>query len=243
MHISDFKFKEVPGLIKETFKNWNGGDPFGQSAAVAYYALFSLPGLLMVVVTIAGIALGEKAVTHELSAQLTSALGKETAESVETMINNTNSKDNSTLSTIIGIATLLFGATGLFIQLQKSLNKIWDVKAKDDSGWKKLLKDRATSLGIIISIGFLLLISLALTSVLSLLSDWISTMVPEFLMVVFFVANFLVSYGIITVLFAIIFRVLPDAEITWEGCLGGGGHYRAALCGWQVSPRSLLWQY
>lgn len=214
---SKFKFKDLFSMLKETFKEWIEDDPFILSAAVAYYSIFSLPALLIIIVTIAGSIFGQEAVEGNISSQIGSMIGENAGKEIETMIANSHQSENSTFATIIGIGTLLFGATAVFGALQKSLNIVWNVKADPDkSGFKKVAIDRATSLGIVIAIGFLLLISLVVTATLSVLSDWITSVLPGFLIYIFYVLNFLVSLGIITLLFALIYRYLPDVEIAWE---------------------------
>jgi membrane protein len=211
-----FQWKHLPSLFKETFKEWNADDPWRQSAVVAYYAIFSLPALLMIIVTIAGSMFGQEAVQGKLSGEISDMIGPNAAEGVETMISNAYQQENSIWMTIIGVAILLFGATGVFYQLQQSLNIVWDVEPKEDSGIKKLVKDRVSSFGVILVIGFLLLISLMLTTVLSILSDFIQEYLPSYLLYVFYIVNFVVSLGIISLLFAMIYKILPDVEIQWR---------------------------
>lgn len=217
----NFNFKNIWPLLKETYREWNAGDPYMQSAAVSYYAIFSLPALLIIVITVAGVAFGQEAVQGKVSEQVGSLVGREAAINVESMIAQTKRTGNSTIATIVGVGTLLFGATGLFFQLQKSLNAIWDVKQKPDAGIKKVVVDRATSLGIVIAIGFLLLISLVITTLISAMSDWISSQLPDIFVQVFYVVNLIVSFAIIMVLFAVIYKVLPDVEISWKAVWTG----------------------
>ncbi len=211
-----FSWKELPSLIKETYKEWNDGDPWRQSAVVSYYAIFSLPALLIIVITVAGSIFGEDAVEGKVSSEIGNMIGPDAAVEVETMISNAYQHENSVLATIIGIATLLFGATGVFYQLQQSLNNIWEVAPDKNAGIKKLVKDRVSSFGIILVIGFLLLISLVLTAALTALSDFIMQYLPSYLLYVFYVAEFLLSFGIITLLFAMIYKILPDVEMEWK---------------------------
>lgn len=210
------KFRDAWILLKETFKEWNEDDPFRLSAVVAYYAIFSLPALMIIIISVAGEFLGQEAVQGEVSNQIGGMIGPDAAKSVEAMIASSYTSGNSTIATIIGIGTLLFGATGVFYQLQISLNIIWRVKVNPKEGIKKVLLDRATSLGVIIAIGFLLLISLLLTSVLSVFSNWITSVLPEYTIYLFYVLEFLLSFAIITVLFALIFKILPDVDIEWK---------------------------
>ena len=216
MSTHKFSWKDIPGLLKESYQEWNNDDPWRQSAVVAYYAIFSLPALLIIVITIAGSIFGEDAVQGQLSSEIGTAIGPDAAEEIETMISNAYQTQNSLLATIIGIATLIFGATGVFYQLQQSLNNVWEVTADKDAGIKKLVQDRVSSFGIVLVIGFLLLISLMLTTTLSILSDYIKENLPDYLLYVFYVANIIISFGIITLLFAMIYKILPDVDIEWR---------------------------
>ncbi|WP_258102101.1 YihY/virulence factor BrkB family protein [Marinoscillum pacificum] len=211
-----FSLKDIFRLLKGTYKAWNNDDPWRLSAVVAYYALLSLPALLVIVVNVAGSIYGQEAVTGELTDQVSAAIGKEAAQSVEEMILEASKSEQSILSTIIGIGTLLFGATGVFFHLQKSLNQVWNVRQDPKSPFKRMVFDRVRGFGFVLVIGFLLLLSLALTSVLSVLSDWFRAQLPDILIPIFFLLNFLISFGVITVLFALIFKFLPDVDIQWR---------------------------
>lgn len=216
MAAKSFQWKDLLSLLKESYSEWNDDDPFRMSAAMSYYAIFSLPGLLLIVISVAGFIFGEEAVQGEISTQISSMIGSDAAKNVEEMISNVHQNESSIWATIIGFATLIFGATGLFYQLQISLNQIWEVQVKKEEGIKKVLVDRITSFGVILVIGFLLLISLVLTAALSAFSDFIKENLPSYLIYVFYIVEFLVSYGIITLLFATIYKVLPDVNIRWK---------------------------
>jgi membrane protein len=204
-------------LIKTAFKQWNAKDPFRESAIIAYYAIFSLPGLLVVIITLAGYFFGNKEVSTYLSDQIASAMSQDTARQMQVVIDKAYDEDQSVIATIIGILTILLGATGVFIQFQKSLNFIWGVKADaSQSGIIQLLKARLFSLGLIITIAFLLLISLVITTALSALGGFIQSQLPDYIMVVFHALNFIFSLAIITLLFAMMFKFMPDAKIRWN---------------------------
>ncbi len=210
------------GLLKKTLKAWNEDDPFRQSAVIAYYAIFSLPALLVIIIALAGVFFGNEAVTGQLSTQISGMMGGKTAEQVEEMVANASIGNKSIWATIIALVTLVLGATGVFIQLQKTLNIIWDVepvKKKKSSFVNKIwlyLRTRLLSFGIILSIGFLLLVSLVISSLLSLFSNWMEARFPDITVVLIQIANFIISLGLITVLFALMFKFLPDAEIRWR---------------------------
>ncbi len=203
-------------VTKETAKEWMDEDPFRRSATVAYYAVFSIPALLVIVIALAGLVFGREAVQGEISAQIQSALGAETAESIEDIIAKSSEAKTSIWATIIGFITLIIGSTGVFGELQTSLNQIWEVKVVAKKKWLKTIKNRLFSFGLVLSIGFLLLISLLLTTALEALSGYINRLLPDFMVVVFHILNFIISFGVITVLFALIFKVLPDAKIRWR---------------------------
>jgi membrane protein len=213
---SSFKPGDIVSLLRETYKEWNDNEPFELSSAVAYYAIFSLPALLVIIIAVAGIFFGQEAVRGQVAGQIGHMLGKDAGEGIQTMIINASKSGKNTIATIIGIATLLFGATGVFIQLQKSLNKIWKVKANPNEGFKRLLALRATSLGLILAIGFLLLVSLVITAALAALGNWITHLLPDFMLYVMYVVNFLISFGMMTLLFAMIYKFLPDVNIHWK---------------------------
>jgi membrane protein len=212
-----FKLKDFWQIIKTTAKEWYDADPFRESAIIAYYAIFSLPALLVIVISLAGFAFGEEAVRGEVSAQISGILGTDSAKQVEDMIAKAGETKSSVWAAILGIATLIFGATGVFAQMQKSLNIIWEVKADpNQKEFLKLLRDRIFSFGLILSIGFLLLISLVITSLLNILSEWLRSRLPEIILYIFFIVEFLISFGFITVLFALMYKILPDVKIRWK---------------------------
>ncbi|HLO58876.1 MAG TPA: YihY/virulence factor BrkB family protein [Bacteroidales bacterium] len=210
-------FKGLGAIFKKTFKTWMDLDPFREGAVIAYYAIFALPGLLVVVVTVAGYFFGHEAVTGQVQKQISGAMGEDTAKQVQQMMASASQSKDSIWATIIGIISILVGATAVFSALQKSLNNIWNVKADTKkSGILTYLRVRFFSFGLVLSIAFLLLISLVVSSVLSALSDWVRQHLSDSLLVIFAVLNFIFSLAVITVLFALMFKFLPDAKIKWR---------------------------
>ena len=204
-------------MIKIAFKRWNEKDPFRESAIIAYYAIFSLPGLLLVIITLAGYFFGRGEISEYLNDQIASAMSEDTARQIQEVVEKAYDEDQSFIATVIGIATILFGATGVFFQFQKSLNFIWDVKPDaGKSGIWQIVKARLFSLGLIITIAFLLLISLVITTVLSAVAGYIQKNWPDYIMFLFHIVNFLFSFAIITVLFAMMYRFMPDAKVRWK---------------------------
>ena len=211
-----FRIKHLPKLIVNTYKAWDKNDPFRMSAVVAYYAVLALPGLLVILINFVGSVWGPEIVTGQLNSQLTSALGSDAAQSILEMIKETQNAEDNLISTIIGIATLIFGATGVFYQLQISLNKVWQVEETSDFSFKKILTDRAKSFAFILAIGFLLLISFVVTTVISALTDYIKSMFPNIILYLLLIVNFILSVGIISTLFALMFQYMPDTKIRWK---------------------------
>lgn len=216
LHLSD-----LWSITKKTFSAWNAADPFRQSAVIAYYAIFSIPALLVIIITLAGLAFGREAVQGQISAQIGQAIGQSTAKQVEEMIAIAGAQKNSVWATIISVVTLVLGSTGVFAQLQVSLNQIWEVKVVAKKKWLKSIKDRLFSFGLVLSIAFLMLVSLLLSAGLSVFSDWIKTHLPDFMLFLFRFLGFILSFGIISVLFALMFRILPDARIRWKDVIIG----------------------
>lgn len=203
-------------LLKRAGIQWNEKDPWRESAIIAYYAIFSLPGLLLVIITLAGYFFGEAKISNYINQQIADAMGQETSKQVQVVIDRAYNEDQSLIMTIVGIATILFGATGVFFQFQKSLNFIWDVKPDANAGIWQVVKARLFSFGLIITIAFLLLISLVITTLLSAVGGYIQKNWPDYIMFLFHAVNFLFSFAIITFLFAIMFKYLPDAKIRWR---------------------------
>jgi membrane protein len=209
--------RKIGSLLKTAFKEWFSKDPFKESAVIAYYAIFSLPGLLVVIITIAGYAFGEEAVHNQLANQITSVFGKDTAEQIQEMIAKASETKNSVIATIIGVITLLAGATGVFAQFQKSLNIIWEVKADETkSGIWHLLRVRLFSFGLVISIAFILIVSLVISTILASFGNWLTGNFSESLIILIQALNFILSTAVLAVLFALMFKFFPDAKIKWR---------------------------
>ena len=211
-------FSRLPGLLKETFKRWSARDPFNNSTVIAYYTIFSLPGLLVIVINVAGYFYDKKEVTKHITTQIQNVIGGDTAADMETIISKASETKGTALASILGIATLLFGATGVFYQLQQMLNKIWEVEPKVKTKQKilELIKDRLFSFGLILAVGFLLLVSLVISAAIGAVSTWVSRNFSESLAVVFSLLDIIVSISVVTFLFAAIFKFLPDAKIKWR---------------------------
>ena len=211
------RFKNILSVSKTSFKQWISRDPFRESAAIAYYSIFSLPGLLVVIVTLAGYFFGREAVNDRIAIQISGMFGAETAEQIQHIIAKASESENSILATIIGMVTIFIGATGVFAQFQKSLNNIWEVKVdKSKSEIWSLVRVRLFSFGLIISIAFILIVWLVISTMLSAFGSWLASYFTESLLVVLQVVNYILSLLIIAFLFSLMFKFFPDAKIKWQ---------------------------
>ena len=203
-------------IASSAAKSWWVKDPFMQSAVIAYYAIFSIPGLLIMVISIADIFFKPDVITVHLFNQISSIMGEGTAKQVQEMIVSMSKTDKSLIATIIGLIVVLVGATGVFVELQKTLNIIWEVKPKPRRAILTLMRTRLFSFGLIVSVGFLLLISLVITTLIAALSDWVLHHWPNLVLIIFYVLNFIISFGVVMLLFSLMFKILPDTKIQWK---------------------------
>ncbi|MEJ1931234.1 YihY/virulence factor BrkB family protein, partial [Nostoc sp. NIES-2111] len=212
--------KAIWQLLQEAFQEWNDDKASRLAAALAYYTVFSIAPLLIIVIAIAGAVFGQEAARGEIVNQIQGLVGREGAEFIETAIQNANKPKTGTIASIVSIALLLLGATGVFTELQDSLNTIWEVQPKPGRGVKNIFRQRFLSFGMVLGIGFLLLVSLVISTALSAAVAYFGNLLPgvEFL---WQILNFFVSFVVTTLLFGLIFKVLPDVRITWSDVLVG----------------------
>jgi membrane protein len=217
------RIQEFGLQLKDTFLQWKEREPLNNSAIIAYYTIFSLPGLLVIIVNIAGYFFDKQEITIQISSQIQAIIGGDTARDIESIIGKASEARGTVLSSVLGIATLLFGATGVFYELQQMLNKIWQVQAKAKTHQKiwVLIRDRLFSFGLILIVGFLLLVSLVLSAGLSAFSTWVSVHLSASMNMIFRLLDGLISVGVITLLFAAIFKFLPDVKIKWKDVWAG----------------------
>ena len=206
---------ETFSMLREAANDWLEDKAPQQGAALAFYSLLSLAPLLMIAIAIAALFFGEDAARGELKDQLKVLVGREGAKAAESMLENAKRPDAGILATVIGVGTLLFGASGVFAQLQETLNRIWDVPPNPSSGIWDIVRTRFLSFAMVLVIGFLLLASLVLSAVISGAEEYLSDIVPG-METWLQTANTITSFVIITVLFALIFKVLPDTSIAWR---------------------------
>jgi membrane protein len=203
-------------LLKATFAEYNEDKVPLLAAALAYYTVFSLAPLLLIAIAIAGSVFGEEAAQGEIVGQIQGLIGQQGAEAVQVMLQNTQ-KPNSggTIATVLSIVTLLFGATGVFGQLQDALNIIWEVQPDPKRGIKNFIQTRVLSFAMVLVIGFLLLVSLVISAVLAGVGNFFGSMFPGFVLGGQ-ILNVLISFGTITLLFASIYKFLPDVHVPWR---------------------------
>ncbi len=212
-----FQFSHIGFLFKTAFKKWWDREPFRESAIIAYYSIFSMPGLLVIIITIAGYFFGADAVNNRLASQISSTMGPDAAEQIQTIIKSASESKKSIWAAIMGVITMLIGATGVFIQFQKSLNTIWEVVADESkSGFWSLVRVRLFSFGLILAIAFLSLITMVVNVVLVAFGDWLTSYFSDSILIFIHILNFLVSNAIITLLFALMFKYFADAKIEWN---------------------------
>jgi membrane protein len=206
--------KAAWSILKETIREFSQDRVLRLSAATAYYAIFSIGPLLVLVVGLAGLAMGEDRVRQEVVRQLEGWLGPKSASLIESMM-TTHRNGGSLLATVIGGAALVFGAAGIFGQLQDSLNTIWGVTSRPGKSIGAFIRDRFFSMTMVLGIGFLLLISMVLTALVNGFAEYIGSLIllPDWVAPAF---NVLLSLGVVCVLFALIFKVLPDVKIRWK---------------------------
>jgi membrane protein len=213
--------KQVWRLLKETFQEWSEDNASRLAASLAYYTVFSLAPLLIIVIAIAGAFFGEEAARGQLEAQLQGLVGPDGASLIQTTIDNANQPGSGSgaIASLISLGVLIFGASGVFAELQDSLNAIWDVKPKPENAVSGFVRKRLLSFAMVLTIGFLLLVSLVISAGLAAVTNLMSSLLPfDFL---WQILNFVISFGVITVLFALIYRYLPDVRISWNDVLTG----------------------
>jgi membrane protein len=212
---------KVGFLLKETFNEFISDNGMKLSAALSYYTIFSLPPLLLIVISLCGFFFGAEAVRGEIFGQINGLVGNDAAFQIQDIIKNVKLSNTSTFATTIGIIALIIGASGVFAEIQDSINYIWGIRAKPKRGLVKFLKNRLMSFSMIGSAGFLLLVGLIINSLMDVLNNKLAIHFPKDTVYLFYVTNIIIVFIIITILFTIIFKTLPDGKIVMRDCLVG----------------------
>jgi membrane protein len=210
-------------VFKRTYKEFVEDNAIKLSASLAYYTLFSIAPLSIIILSVCGLFFGEEAVRGQFYGQINGLVGNQAAAQIQETIKNMELSDNNVFAMVFGIIILLIGASGVFAEIQSSINYIWGLKAKPKKGLKKFIKNRLMSFSMIGSMGFLLLVSLLANTILDLMSGRLKQYLPNATVYLFYVLNIVVVFAIITLLFSIIFKTLPDGKLAWKDTLIGSG--------------------
>jgi len=209
------KIKSLFGLAKTAFTNWKDDYAPSMGAALAYYTVFSIAPLLVIVIAIAALIFGQEVAHEAIMEQARGMIGENGAKAIEGMLASAQKPKEGMLASGLGIVALLIGSTTVFAELESNLNRIWEVEAREESGWWSFIHTRLLSFGMVLTIGFLLIISLVVSAAIAAWgkywAGWFGGME-----VLLHIANFVVSVGIVTILFAIIYKFMPRAVIRWR---------------------------
>ena len=206
---------KVWGMFRQMFEAWSDDYVPSMGAALAYYTLFSLAPLLLIVIAIAGLVFGQDAARGEIEAQLRSLMGEGSALAVQEMLTSVRKPAEGVTATIIGVCLLLIGATTVFGELQDTLNRIWKVPARNRvGGWIALVRSRVLSFGMVMALGFLLVVSLVFSAALAVAGRWWGPLFGEWQLLAT-VADSLSSFVVVAILFAFIYKTMPTVQIKW----------------------------
>ncbi len=213
--------KKVVYIVKETVNESLEDNVMKLSAALSYYTIFSLPPLLIILISLSGVFFGEDAVRGTLFGQINGLVGNEAAAQIQEAIKNVKLSGQSTFATVLSITILIVGASGVFAEIQNSINFIWGIRAKPKKGFMKFLKNRLMSFSMIATVGFLLMVGLVVNTVMDVLSGKLVEFFGEDWVYLSFILNYLLLFAILTTLFTVIFRALPDGKVVLRDCIIG----------------------
>jgi len=216
------RIKRIFKTIVKSFHAFMTDKGLKLSAALSYYTIFSLGPMLLVLLSVAGIFYrNEEDLQGKLFSEINDFVGPAAALQIQDILKNLALSDKSLIAIVTGVVTLIIGATGIFIEIQDSINQIWRVKAVPKKGWLKLLKDRFLSLSMVGSLGFLLIVSLVVNGIVTAFSAYLSNYLPSDILFLFDAVNLFITFVVLVFLFSIIYKVLPDAEIPWRSVRTG----------------------
>ena len=213
--------KKIGFLLKETFNGFIDDNGLKLSAALSYYTIFSLPPLLIIIISLSGIFFSANAVRGEIFGQINGLVGNDAALQIQEIVKNVTLSNTSVFATAVGIIILFIVASGVFAEIQDSINFIWGIKAKPRRGLLKFMFNRLMSFSMIGSLGFLLLVGLVINSIIDILNKRLASLYPQDAILLFYIINMLIVFIIITLLFIIIFKTLPDGKIAFLDCIFG----------------------
>ncbi|HEX2607760.1 MAG TPA: YihY/virulence factor BrkB family protein [Flavisolibacter sp.] len=213
--------KGIWQVLKDAFRGFSDDKVVKLSGALAYFTVFSIGPMLIVIIFFADLFYGREAIEGTVYGQIKGFVGSDAAAQIQSIIRNASLSGKSTITAIIGFATLLIGATGVFSEIQDSINSIWNLKPKPKKGWLKLILNRLLSFSVVISLGFILLVSLVVNGLIEGLMDRLQMRFPHMTVVLLYIINLVITFVVTTTLFGIIFKVLPDAIIKWRDVITG----------------------
>lgn len=213
--------KGIWTVLKKAFKGFSNDKVMKLSASLAYYTVFSIGPMIIVIIYVAGLIYGREAVQGTIFEQIQGLVGSSAAAQIQDMIKSAALNREGNFAFVLGIITLIVGATSVFAEIQDSVNQIWNLKPKPKKGWLKMLTDRLLSFSVIIGLGFILLVSLLVNGLMEILMNRLQARFPNLALVVVYILNILVTFCVITTLFGAIFKVLPDAVIKWKDVIVG----------------------
>lgn len=218
-----FSIKDIWSITKQSFSDFIDNKVFKLSAALAFYTIFSLPAMLIIIISVSDVFYGRAAIEGTLYHQISAFVGTDAAVQIQQTIRGAALSNSSNFAATVGVITLLFGATSVFTEIQDSINLIWKLKAKPrkGKGFLKLVFNRLLSFSIVVSLSFLLLVSLLVNGAMDALINRLTSMFPQLTIVLVYILNLLLTFGITALLFAMIFKVLPDAKIKWKHVRAG----------------------
>lgn len=217
------KVKFIIALLKDSFSEFLDDNCMKLAAALSYYTIFSLAPLLLLVISIVSIFFGKEAFEGELYTQISGLVGSQASLQVQEIVKNAALTNKSSTAAVIGAVTLAIGATAVFAEIQDSINYIWSIKSKPKKSWLQYLKNRLLSFSVIITLGFLMIVSLGVNAMVDVLSSRLERYFSEGSVILFSIVNVALVLAIITALFTVIFKILPDGKVRWKECLVGAG--------------------
>ncbi|MGY5253015.1 YihY/virulence factor BrkB family protein [Sphingobacterium spiritivorum] len=220
--------KDFFSIIKTSAMGFINEDCLKYSASLAYYTIFSIGPILVLIISLAGVFFGQDAIEGKVFTEMKGLVGPSAARQIQEVIMNLKLSGKSNLALVVSIITLLIGATSVFGDIQNSINRIWHVRAKPKKGWVKVLKDRLLSSSLVISLGFLLMVTLVVNGIILAFTDRLQRYFPDITVHLLDAINFSISFGVIFILFGIIFRALPDVKIEWR-TVRSGAFFTAVL--------------
>jgi membrane protein len=216
-----FHPKDYWKVFKQSVSEFGDQQILKKSAALAYYTVFSLAPMLMIALTVAEFFYGNDAIAGSLYSQIQSLVGATAAVQIQELIKNAAISGDSTFATVVSIVTLVLTATGVFTEIQDSINSIWHLKAKPKTGMIKIVINRLLSFSMVVGLGFIMLVSLMINALIEAFGKALTRLMPDVTVYIIYAINLVVTLGVVTLLFGVIFKLLPDAKIRWKDVLVG----------------------